>query len=397
MLSALAKLGTPEMVGRFSLGLAITAPVIMFTNLQLRAVQATDAKREYTFGDYLGLRLIMTVLALVIIAGITLITGYPLETTLVILVVGLAKAFESISDVFYGLLQQRERMDRIAQSMMIKGVLSLTVLTIVVYLTRSVLWGVVGLAMTWALVLLAYDIRSGALILRQSANAPGEALQPRWVMGVMGRLAWLALPLGIVMMLISLNTNIPRYFVEAYWGERELGIFAAMAYLVVAGTTVVSALGQSASPRLAKHYADGNKPAFRSLLLKLIGVGALLGVAGVLIALVAGRYILSLLYTPEYGERSDILVLVMMAAGIAYIASFLGYGMTAARYFRVQTPLFAVVMAISTAACFFLIPTGGLRGAAVALIIAASVQMVCSLGVVVHALRTLSGARRGGL
>ena len=52
----LAKLGTPEMVGQFTLGLAITTPLIMFTNLQLRAVQATDASRQYKFGDYFALR-----------------------------------------------------------------------------------------------------------------------------------------------------------------------------------------------------------------------------------------------------------------------------------------------------------------------------------------------------
>jgi len=72
MLVVLAKLGSPEMVGQFTLGLAVTAPVIMFTNLQLRGIQATDAKGDYVFSDYLGLRLIGTGLALLIIAGITL-------------------------------------------------------------------------------------------------------------------------------------------------------------------------------------------------------------------------------------------------------------------------------------------------------------------------------------
>ncbi len=69
MLVILAKLGSPEMVGRFALGLAITAPVIMFTNLQLRSIQATDARGEYLFGNYFGLRLFATAIALLIIGG----------------------------------------------------------------------------------------------------------------------------------------------------------------------------------------------------------------------------------------------------------------------------------------------------------------------------------------
>ncbi|MEO1184920.1 MAG: lipopolysaccharide biosynthesis protein, partial [Cyanobacteria bacterium J06636_27] len=90
MLVVLAKLGSPEMVGQFTLGLAITAPVIMFTNLHLRSVQATDAKQQFLFNDYLGLRLLSTGLALLIIAAITFISGYEKETLLVILLIGVA-------------------------------------------------------------------------------------------------------------------------------------------------------------------------------------------------------------------------------------------------------------------------------------------------------------------
>ncbi len=165
MLVVLAKLGTPEMVGQFALGLAITAPVVMFASLELRGIQATDAKREYLFGDYLGLRLITTVLAVLVIMGIVLVSGYRLETALIVFMIGLAKAFEAVSDVFYGLLQQRERMDRIAKSMIIKGPLSLVMMGIGVYLTGSVLGGVIGLVLVWALLLFIYDIRSGLLIL----------------------------------------------------------------------------------------------------------------------------------------------------------------------------------------------------------------------------------------
>ena len=310
MLVVLAKLGTPEMVGQFTLGLAVTAPV------------------------------------------------------------------KSISEVFYALLQKHERMDRIAISMMIKGCLSLLLLGLGVYLTHSVLWGVVGLVAAWVVLLVSYDIRSGALMLNTASQKPqGEVLAetekalellPRWQFIKMRKLIWLSLPLGIVMMLLSLNTNIPRYFIERSLGERELGVFAAISYLMVAGTMVVSALGQSASPRLAKYYA-------------------IMGIIGFLVSAIAGREILTLFYRPEYAERADLLVWLMVAAGINYVSSFLGYGMTAARYFRVQMPLFALVTTISATTCFWLIPTYGLQGAAIALILAAIFQAVVSLGVIIHA------------
>jgi hypothetical protein len=76
----------------------------------------------------------------------------------------------------------------------------------------------------------------------------------------------------------------------------------------------------------------------------------------------------------------------MVAAGMGYVSSFLGYGMTAARYFRVQMPLFVLVTGSCAMACFWLIPTQGVLGAARALIVGAIVEAVCSLGVIAYAI-----------
>ncbi len=402
MLVTLAKLGSAEMVGQFALALAITAPVLMFTNLQLRSIQATDALYEYRFGDYLALRLLMTGLALLTIVGITLALGYRPETALAIFIVGLAKGAEALSDLFYGLLQQHERMDRIAISMIIKGVLSLAALAGAVYLSGSIVWGAVALAAVWAVVLFAYDIPSGVLILQASrtpcrgqvelpAKSGVESLQPQWFYPTVKKLMLLSLPLGAVMLLISLNANIPRYFIEHYLGEEQLGIFAAMAYLMVAGGTVVNALGQSASPRLAQYYARSDDHAFRGLLVRLLYIGAFLGGVGVVVALVAGESLLSLIYRPEYGHYADVFTWLMVASGIFYLASFLGFAMTAARYFRAQAPLFLLATLSTVAACALLIPGGGLLGAALATVVTMLIQLLGSLFVVVKALRRMSG------
>ena len=46
ILSVIAKLGNTSIVGEYTLGLAVSAPVFMFSNLQLRSVQATDVRAE---------------------------------------------------------------------------------------------------------------------------------------------------------------------------------------------------------------------------------------------------------------------------------------------------------------------------------------------------------------
>lgn len=396
MLMVIAKLGTPEMVGKYALGVAICLPVVMFTNLQLRVIQATDAKNQFNFGDYLGLRLINITLSLLVIAGIVGVSGYQRETALVILVIGLAKGFDSISDIFYGLAQKYERMDRIAISLMLRSPLSLLGMGLGVYLTSQVIWGAVGFAVAWGLVMIFYDLQSGRFILKSLAqssvgsNQPtereNESIRPHWCFKTLMRLARLALPLGVVMMLMSLNNNVPRYFIKHSFGERELGIFSALASITGMGIIVIYALGHSASPRLAKYYAVGNKAAFLSLLVKLVMLGAITGTAGIVLVLLGGKPLVTLLFRPEYAEHLDVLLWLMISGGVSYVAHYITAGITAAQYLRIQTPIYALATISSVIACFWLIPAFGLMGAPLALLLAAFVQLLGATLVVYHAI-----------
>jgi O-antigen/teichoic acid export membrane protein len=195
------------------------------------------------------------------------------------------------------------------------------------------------------------------------------------------KLAILSFPLGLVMLLISLNDNIPRYFVEGYCGERELGIFGALVYLMVAGTMLVNALGESSVARLARFYAAGELAAFRQLIFKLTLMGAALGIAAVLGAWLIGRPFLALLYQPEYAEYTDVLLLL----------AILSYGLGAARYYRIQVPIFLAVCLAITGACALWIPQYQLHGAAYALIVGACVRLVLTLFALRHALRRVQG------
>ena len=110
---------------------------------------------------------------------------------------------------------------------------------------------------------------------------------------------------------------------------------------------------------------------------------------GILAACFFGREILTLLYTPQYAERADIFVGIMVAATFSYLASFLGYGMTATRSFSPQLPLFALVTASTFVASLLLVPKVGLMGAVLATLASVLVQFLGSCWVNWRALSRL--------
>ena len=202
----------------------------------------------------------------------------------------------------------------------------------------------------------------------------------------------LAAPVGIVMGLVSLNANIPRYAVEHYRGSGELGIFAALAYLVVVVNLIVNALGQSAIARLSRSFAEGNLRHFRMVLerMSLIGVGV--AALGIVAALLIGRPTLRLIYGPVYAAHLNLLLMLIGISGVTAVASFMGYGMSAARRFRQQLPVTLISVATCAVAAYTLTPLWGLMGAAGAILLAVLAQIAGSFVVLRRAFRGAAGA-----
>src|SRR5215831_11902936 len=380
ILMLLAKLVQPELVGQYALGLAVVYPVMMFTNLQLRAVLTSDIRQRTPFGYYLGLRLLTTLLAFAIVFAITQILGYGRELTAVVLMVGAAYGVETISDVYYARLQLHDRMAEIAKSLIARALLSVLGLAVATYVARNLVWGIVGILFARVAIFLAYDIRrhTHGLKDRSGSLAAAEELTPRFDLKVQRRLAWVSFPLGIVVLLGCLNASIPNFFIKNALGERDVGIFAALGFMVSVGNMAVVSLGQSAYTRLAKSYASGNLALFSSLLGKLLAFGAAIGALGMIISQLAGREILTILFRPEYAQRADLLPWLMAAGGVLFMAQFLGFGMTAANFYHSQVVLNILANLSLFAGCYWLVARQGLLGAILAMLIAATVQLIGS-------------------
>jgi O-antigen/teichoic acid export membrane protein len=363
MLSVLAKMGNASIVGQFTLGLAVSAPVFMFTNLQLRAVQATDVSAETEFANYFTLRLLATLLGLMAIFAQLPFVRASSTVCVVIVLVSVSKCVECMSDVTAGLLQREEQLKRVAISLMMRGIASVLVFSLTFTYFRNLALSVAAMSGVWLAVLLFYDVPNArALIGRHEAFF-------RFDWRGLWRLAMLGLPLGWVATLASLNVNIPRYFLQHYLGLADQGIYASLAYLVVAINLIVAALSASVTTRLARLFADGDHRQFVRLLTKLSMLGVLIAAAGVPLTFLFGRPLLTLLYRREYADHVGLLALFVGTGGLYTIGAFLFCGLTAARMFRVQVPVYLAAMLVGVTGSALLVPRYGLIGAGLGLLL----------------------------
>lgn len=382
ILIMIAKMGTVEMVGQYALALAISTPIFLFLNMQLRSVLATDLEDQYSFNEYLSLRGISSIFCLIIIFILLLLSDYTLQTKIIIFIVSVSKFVESISDIFHGLNQKNERMDNTGLSLIVKGLLSVILFGCVFFFTEDFNLSLLGITLAWGAVLLLVDLPNGLSLLRKHSRNNKQnflnLIRFRITFKVLKKIVLLASPLGIVGTLDTLTQNIPRYFIEFYISTEALGYYSSIVYLMIVGGTVVGALANSAQPKLASLYLkDLNK--YSELTTKLLLIGAVIGFTGLFISTLFGETLLRIIYSEQYSEYNTILILVMFCALFWYLASFLNSSLIAARMFKLLMPVYILTALATFISSIILIKEYELIGATLSLCIGMLIRFFLSL------------------
>jgi O-antigen/teichoic acid export membrane protein len=351
ILVVIARLGGPENVGKFGISLAVTAPVVIFCNLSLRQVLVTDSEGTKCFSDYFCIRILSTLFGLLLIGILAFWGQYQNGTASVIIAVGLSKAFEAISDIFYGLQQRNERFDIVAGSLILRGALGVLSLAFAMWMTRSLVIGVCAMAGTWGLVLLVYDVPFSHKIRSRTTPLEKKAVPLAFLAKRRPKIVWIALPLGLSTLLASLTTNIPSYFIEYYLGESSLGLFVAMAYFPAIGARAIIAIGQTALPRLSKAYASKEYERWLSLMKKMHILALAVGMGGVLGTLFWGEHLVILVYGKKFIYHETLLIALMIGGLVNYLATVAAFGAISTRAFWLQYTISFLNVMVSLIVC----------------------------------------------
>jgi O-antigen/teichoic acid export membrane protein len=374
-----------ESVGQFAIALSVAAPIYAFANLQLSGLLASDQTREYSPAAYLTLRFISSLAAYLVLIVLLIAGVFGSELDEVLLLVGLLKLCEAVSDLMFGFLQQRERTDKVGLLLVIRSVVGLPIVWATVAYTRQVHVVLAALLVAQILLTSCVDLK----ILRRYAHDVFEFVSIRaWRASLSSsrHLMVVALPMGIVVGLNMLNFNIPRYWLAYHQGTAAVGVYAALSYITTAGNMVIGSMGQAAVPRLSRYYQSDRRK-FRQLLMRVALPAILAGAAGIGIAAQAGAPLLQILYSSSFSAYTTTFVWVMVASAILYIVSITGCCLSAVRLYRAQAWITAASTVSTAVACHYLIPLYGLTGAALAMVAGFAVKLSGNLAVLRYAVQ----------
>lgn len=382
MISAFTRLTDANTTGYYFLAGSVVTSILAFSRLQLHQVQVTDARNEFQFQDYFATRILTSLLTVVaaIIAAFLLLKPQADHYWLAVWMfvwVGVARSIDAVGEIVRGLFQRHERMDLNSGSLVWKGLLGLAAVGGCLLLTRSPLIAVIAMAIVWGANLFLYDLRHAArLISQRNQTVAGESLMPRFHFARIGPLVWSAAPIGVGMFLLDLRETYPRVLLEQTHKADTLAHFGAMSYLSTAAGVIVSALGQSAAPRLADYFVFRFQ-SYVQLLWKLMAIGVGLGIVYVGGVALVGPPLIAVFFGEEYSRFPVDFVLIAVAGALNFPLFFGGVALAAARAFHVQMIAGIVSCIAAFIGATLLIPKFGLTGAAINTAISAAVTVVC--------------------
>jgi len=367
-----ARMTNQENLGQYALALAIVTPIFAVGNLQLRPLYILDVNSEqkYTYTHFYYLRLICSFIAL----ACCLVLGLFFNVSiLVLLLVGLLKFFESYSDIIYAYYNAHDQTQLISKSLFLKGTLSVLAVAVGLYLfdfyTALILFLIVYLVV-WLFI--------DNLYIQKTQEIKKMSLD----LGIMKS----AIPMGISLGIVTLQSNIPRLFLDQYTSIEAVGIFTVLSYFIIVGSIFINSICQYLSPRLT-HAWNHNRAYFKKLLSMALLIAGGLGLIAIFLSYFMGEFVLNLVYGAEYVAYTDAFVLTMVAGFILYLATVLGYTLTAIGFIKQQVYLFSIVLIFSVLVSYLCIPEYGIIGGIYTLMVSYLVQCVLSLLVVFFRLK----------
>ncbi|WP_455626390.1 lipopolysaccharide biosynthesis protein, partial [Parabacteroides sp.] len=290
ILILLVKYFTTYDVGYFTYAMALSAPIFMLSELQLKSLIVVERySGSSNFAVYNRLRIISTTIAA---TGLCLYCWIFNELNWVIVLVVANKSIESFIDIVYGLLQKENRMKWMSVSDIVKALLSFCLTFIFILLFDSINITLSALLFS-SLIMCLVDYQ---YIYKQFPKCKNTLYSFKEYLSVFLK----GLPLGISVFFGSYITNYPRLKIEDIMGPDLLAYFGAYSFMVIGIFQVQTPVQTLLRQRLSSLFHEGKIAEFNKKILLTMTGFILLGLLFLFFFLIFGDLIVGFLYKPEY-------------------------------------------------------------------------------------------------
>jgi O-antigen/teichoic acid export membrane protein len=296
----------------------ILSIVISFCNIfgfvalfGLRNYQICDVEERYSNGEYFSSRILTVGLSLLCFAAVLWQRSYDPQTVLCCIGYMAFKTLEAFSDVFFGVMQRRNRYGQIAVSYFLKGLLPTAVFALLLVLKQGLLAAIIGMTAAYLIVMLAYDLYKlkGTQTFRLKFNRIVPLLKA-------------CFPLMLCIVFSAVMVYVPKEAVNRVLGMEAAGYFGTISILIVVFSTLATSVWGVIIPKISGLFVERKQKEFHQLIKYLVLGYILLSIVVLLLGNLLGPWALSLIYGKQILSYIRLLTPVLINSMLLMGVSF---------------------------------------------------------------------------
>ena len=312
--------------GIYTIAIAIGNIVSVFSKYGMRNYQVTDIEEKYNFNQYLSCRIITIFITLFFVIAYLFVQyflgNYYLEKILIVLFISLWYLIESIEDVYYGMYQQKGRLDIGAKYFTIRLLISAILMCGLIFFKISLLISSIFtfiISLAFALIFIKKTI--GKFQINKVTINFKNALN----------ILLICFPLSLATTLSIYIGNSPKYFIDFNLNDTSQAIFG---YLMMPAFTIMvinQFIYQPIIRDLGELWYKNEKNVFVKKVFIQYIVVAFITLITIALGATLGIPVLNILYNTSLESYRKEFVVLLLGGGFFALSSFVMVPLTAMR------------------------------------------------------------------
>ena len=312
--------------GLLSLAMSVTATYIIFANFNMRNFQSSDYNACYSEKTYLYSRLVTCLLSLGLITIYCCLSHFTFYQFICIICYMVFKISEAIVDVLHGSLQRKWRFDIISLSYFIRGLISVSLFSITLLLSKNLLYSIITMAIGVYLFIYFYDIKKYKSVFQKRGQTSFLKVF---------QLLLQCIPLVIYGFLLNYYTMYPRVVANELFGTRILGFYASVATPAIIVQAAASFIFTPLITLFSEYYNEKKYKELFKTIIRVVIITIIIGCLILLMSTLLCDFMFGLLFGKEILKYTYLFNGVIIVSTLTALVWLLAIILTVTReYFR---------------------------------------------------------------
>lgn len=311
-----------DVAGMFSIAAAISYQAISLGAFGVRNVHAADVNREYSFKDYLYLRIFSGIIMYLFLIYMAFFQGYTFEKGMIVLTFGIFKSIDAIEDVYHGEYQRNERLDVAVILQTIRYLISLIVFVMVVLVTRNL---IITCTLGSLVTIIIFIIQNKDVfddIVDDKIKQSKEKIK---------NLFFVCLPLCASNVVNMYIVNVPKYAIDATLTNTIQNYYSVLSMPVFTINLLSTVIYRPLITKLSTAWNNKNNNEFKKLLFRQLLIIIGLTVSITLFGYIIGLRLLQIIYGVSIMKYMPAFIGLLLGGGLNTISVFLSVILTIQR------------------------------------------------------------------